>query len=711
MKSKQKFLIFLLAIFIIIVDVFFLKCFSKKPVYIEYEPVGKNCTGALDMSDNNFLIEQKIKMPYRIFSGISLKIGTFGRENNSRYELQIIDITENKLIAEFEFNTSRASDDKSYELMLDSAPKIDLEHEFKVIISAKSPVNSENGVAFYIDNNSENGYGLLYNGAPYDANLCMNIYGGNTNSFWVIFTLICEIYISAFIIYVGYLFVKKKNIKSNSIVQVGLLGIVVFSILSCFTRMETFCDEIDNMLGGMLIQRGYKLYVDYKTQHTPISYFLCAVFGIFNPDSVEQYRLVYYMIVSIIYVLLYIRHKDNFGKINMAVLPIIQISFGLLLAKESVMLVSDNIQSISLTAMFLEFLQYLKDTKIDWKRSIIISLCICFSFGAAFVSAYAIAAIALGVFIKEIIYWKENRSISLLNIIKRYWKLVVACVIPFGIALCYTIFTHSLTEMYEQAFAFNRAVYPLYMEDGLGSNIFKPLFIGIRNFIQIIPNAIQNIAQNEEILPEITKILLGLYILIVFIKMISKKEYLKALTVFMFVSFGYTRINEPFHEISAWFCIITISIIDTDFRKINDFKNLENLILTIFIVISISSCFGNLTEYLFKKQESISELEKQVIENTQEGEKIFYDVYSYPSLYFAYKNRLPMNQLSFVLPWYLDWYELDTVNELINEKPNLVIYDEELKAWEISGYDDYFRKVLHENYEQLPNNAKVWKIK
>ena len=298
-----------------------------------------------------------------------------------------------------------------------------------------------------------------------------------------------------------------------------------------------------------------------------------------------------------------------------------------------------------------------------------------------------------------------------MSIIKRYLKLFILCLIPFVVVLGYTIFTHSLTEMYEQAFVFNREVYSTYLSDGLGSNIFQPFFIGIRNFLQIIPNSIQNIAQNEQVLIELEKIFLGLYILIIFIKMISKKEYLKAFTAFIFISFGFTRTSEPFHEISAWFAIIVLAIIDTDFRKINDFKSLENFIFAIFVLISISSCFGKISEYVFKQQEPISVLEKQVIDNTEEGEKIFYDAFSYSSLYFMYKNRIPMNKLVYMLPWYFDWFELDTINELINEKPKLVIYNEEVKAWNISGYDDYFRKVLHENYNQFPNNINIWKLK
>ena len=100
-----------------------------------------------------------------------------------------------------------------------------------------------------------------------------------------------------------------------------------------------------------------------------------------------------------------------------------------------------------------------------------------------------------------------------------------------------------------------------------------------------------------------------------------------------------------------------------------------------------------------------------VISQTNEGEEIFYDIYSHSSVYLIYKNRLPINRLGFILPWYMDWYELDTIDDLMEKKPKLVVYDEDLKAWEISGYDDYLRKYLHENYEQTEKNRKIWVLK
>lgn len=467
MKKKQKIGCWLGLLVLLIIAAFGLYKSTQKMTYIEYEEYGKSGSEALNMCDNNYLIEQEFKIPYKMFHGISLRIGNYGRENNSRYELIVKDKTLDKIIAVKVFNTSKVKDQDYYEIFFDSPIEVDNAHDFSAIIKAKTLVNSENGVAFYVDNtDTPNNGNLYYNGAPYEANLCMNVYGGNSNTFWFAFTLGCEIYVISLLAYTAYLWLHKKMIKSNTIVQVGFLGIIIFSMLTAFLKIDTFSDEVDNIIGGMLVGKGYTLYVDYYTGHTPFAYWLCTAFSFLGPISLEQFRLLYYVLIAIIYMGLFLRHKNNFGAIKMALIPIIQITFGILLAPETVMILSDNIQTICMIALLLEFLQYLKDEKLDWKRAIIVSLSIFCSFGSAFVSAYAIFAICLGVFIKEIKYWKKEKF-SFANSIKRYWKLVVACAIPFVITLIYFIVTNSIWNAYEQAFKFNTEVYSEYLEDGL----------------------------------------------------------------------------------------------------------------------------------------------------------------------------------------------------------------------------------------------------
>lgn len=708
MKKIQKIGIILI---LVIACVCILHKVKQKSTYIEFEKIGEYCNEILDMSSNEFVIEQEFSMPYEIFHGFSFRIGTYSRENNSIYEMVVIDKTTNKVITQKEFNTTSAKDDRPYYVLLKSPIKVDNTHEFSVVLKAKTPVNAENAIAFYAEKNIESTASkLYYNGLVRDANLCMDIYGGEQDNFYFIFTLVCEVYIVSLVIYMMYLYSNKKSIKDNLIIQASVLGIIVFAMLAVLSRMVTFSDEVDNIIGGMLIEKGRVIYADYYTQHTPFAYLLCSVFAMFQAGSVEHFRLMFYILIALAYVGLYLRHRDNFGKVKMALFPIIQIMFGVFVAKETVMVLSDNIQSICMISLVLEFLQYLKDEKLDWKRSIIVSISIFCGFTSAFVTIYMIFAICLGVFIKEILYWINNKSISFKNIVIRYWKLVISCMIPFGLLLIYFIATKSLTEFYEQSFKFNTEVYSYYMPNGFGANVIQPFFFGITNFIQIIPNAVQKILNSQEIIISIVNIILTTTFMIVLIDMIRKKEYIKPVILALFVSFGLSRTNETFHIIAAWASLLTVILICFDWQKYKK-NSITKIILGILILFIAGSYMENCTIYFFKKPEAITSLDQKVISETSEGEEIFYDIYSNSSVYLIYKNRLPINRLGFILPWYMDWYEVDTITDLSSKKPRLVIYDEELKAWGISGYDDYLKKYLHENYEQTPEISKLWIIK
>ena len=690
----------------IVIGVFGVYRSRQKITYIEYTKLGNNCDDILEMHHNDYMIEQEFKMPYQMFQGIGLKVGTFGRENNTRYEVILIDKTTNQQLAKFDFNASQSADNKMQELMLNSPIKVQNTHLFSIRIKAKSPVNYENSIAFYVDKNIKGSEKLYYNGNLMEANLCMNLYGGDVNGFWTIFILGCETYVIGLMSYMLYLYFHKKSIKQNAIVQTGLLGIIVFAILAVFGRMETFSDEVDNIIGGMLIQKGHVLYRDYYTQHTPFVYFLCAIFSFLQAGSVIQFRFIYYAIIACIYMGLYVRHKDNFGKVKMAILPIFQIVFGILLAKETVMILSDNVQTIAMIALVLEFLQYLKDGELSGSRIVIVSISIFCGFCSAFVTVYAIFAICLGVLIKEILYWMKKSSISLKKVISRYWKLVIACSIPFIIWLIYLINTHSLIAFYQQAFLFNTKVYSYYLQDGFGSNIMQPFFIGITNFIQIIPNAIQNLMQAQNVIFAIVSIILGVILMITLLDMLQKKEYLKPFIIAIFISFSFTRTNEIFHSILPWSLIATIIVLYYDWQNAK-IKKMQ-IILGIIIICMLGNYMNAASQYLFRKTEPISEMDQKIIAETVNGEEIFFDIYSHPSVYLIYKNRLPSNKLGFILPWYLDWYEFDIVQELSEKHPRVVVYDEDLKAWEIAGYDDYLRKYLHANYEQIPENKKIW---
>lgn len=704
MNVKNRKNIIIGIVILLIMCVFFLYKSTKNPVYIEYINFGEECDKAFPVADSDCTLEQEFAVPYKMFYGVGFTIGTYDRENNSRYEVTIIDKNTNKEITKFTFNSSEVKNNNVYELILDKPIKVDTTHTYSAIIKTKSKVDEKNCIGFWADEVKENllcAGDLYYNGEKQNANLCMNVYGGNANTFGILFTFVCEIYVMTLILYIAYLYYNKKNIKNNDFVLGGLLGIIVFGLLAMFTKQSIFCDEIDNMICGMLLSKGKIIYNDYYTQHTPVAYWLCGIFALLKAGSIEQFRLIYYILMSFIYVLLYFRHKDNFGKLKMMLLPIIQVVFGIVLAKEFTMILSDNIQAICMTALVLEFLQYWKDGKLDWKRAIIISLSIFCSFGSAFVSIYSIFALFVGVLIKEIIYWKNDGKVTFSLCVKRYWKLITACLLPFVIAMIYFIATNSLMNAYEQAFRFNTEVYSYYTK--FGSNKIEPFFTGIRNFIRIIPDQIYNIEKATEVTESVVRLVVDIGVLIGIVNLIKRNNKLEAITLLFFIAFGFVRCTlRGFHATAPWSTLLTICLILFDFKILNKKQcKLATFLLIILSIFVSSIYFTKGVESLFNTKKPVSLTEQRIIQNTSDGDEIFLDCFLCESTYLIYKDRLPVNRCGYILPWYMDWYEMDTIDDLREKQPKMAIYNHDMEVWKNKDFSNYIKEYMEENYEKL----------
>lgn len=64
------------------------------------------------------------------------------------------------------------------------------------------------------------------------------------------------------------------------------------------------------------------------------------------------------------------------------------------------------------------------------------------------------------------------------------------------------------------------------------------------------------------------------------------------------------------------------------------------------------------------------------------------------------------------LPWYMDWYEQDTIDDLESNQPNIVVYNEEQATWGYTYYANAFVSALKENYTRLSDNPDDgWKYR
>lgn len=700
-KRKYLLIVFILAL----LYGFSLIYANTRLTYLEYTTVNEKNDTYIALNANGNELKQEFVMPYDIFDSISVQIGTFARDNNSFWTFSLSDAS-GKVLYEDSFHASRIEDNTYYRHKIDKKLSVTRGEFYSFSIKAKD-VSDLSGLAFYVSAGKNSGEtALIHNGKAVDNTLCFKVFGGNRD-YWqhgLMTLLFLYVMVIVWRFYIDE--EKQKSIKDDAVLQGLILGAAVFLLLCSFAVSGSFTDENDNMRGGMVIADGGVLYKDYVAQHTPVVYYLCSIFAALGAGSVEQFRISYYMMESVIWMFLYIRHKDFFGEKKMAALPLLEaVCISSVVSPQGYQILSDGFQGLMFTALMLEFLHYYKERHLKWDRSILVSICIWGSFGAAFVSAYALIFLALIFIVLEASCLIKSK-ISLKGAAGRYYRLLIAIMIPLISAVIYFKANHALRLAFDQFYTFNREVYPKYTS-GLGERIIQPFVNGIQNFFGIIAdnfNAIVTASATNVTILQLS--LMGMAVGIV-IKLFEKKQFAAGLSLGLMMIFSATR-GYGFHGLAAWYIAILIIVLYIDFLAEKS-KKLGKPLLGIFAVILASTYFVAAGNNILYEQPGISELESRVIDLTEQDEDkdIFLDAYCCDSLYLFYKDRKPVNPAVYMLPWYMDWYEKSDVDALLERMPHVVVYNEDRETWGITHYTYIFDNALKTHYTRLGDEG--WK--
>ena len=77
--------------------------------------------------------------------------------------------------------------------------------------------------------------------------------------------------------------------RSSAMVLGPLYGLTVALLFA--SRVREFGDETDNLLGGVLVAQGQRLYVDFFSSHMPLAYYVAALPGLFGVATLDQFRV------------------------------------------------------------------------------------------------------------------------------------------------------------------------------------------------------------------------------------------------------------------------------------------------------------------------------------------------------------------------------------------------------------------------------------
>lgn len=697
---KEKYI----ASFALFTLVFLFSCFllRTKLTYLEFKQFNTSEDEYITVENIGDTLVQEFEMPYELVNSISLQVNTFAQDNNSVWEFQLIEADTNKVVYEDEFGASLLADGEYNRIKFGRNIKVSKGGHYFFRIVAKD-ASSIYKLGFYCsDKLEEDAAGLNLNGEALDSGLCFQVYGGDVDVWWcgfaaVLFAIACGFLARC------YAVEKAGNkIKDDWLVWAIVVAVISFILLAPFATAGEFSDESDNMYGGMIIAQGGVLYRDYVTQHTPFSYYLCAVFALLGAGSVQQFRLSFYLMEAIIWGLAYIRHSKYFGRKIMLLLPAAEI-IGVcsVLIPYGTQLLSDRIQGICMVLLLLELLRYIEDKRLDWGRCIIVSCCIWGSFGAAFVSIFALIWVGLVVLILEVKYWCEHGKVKLTALINRYYKLVISVIVPLLCAVLYFQVNHALGDAFEQFYTFNREVYPQY-NSGLGdSSIVRPFIEAVCYFFSIMAsnfNAAMTLSITNAQVIQLAIMVSATAVLVV---LFFKKQYWQVISLAAVLIFSATR-GYFFHGIAAWYVAILIIVLGLKNGK-GKISRLGILVAGILVVVLLDIYADEAKNNLLSEQQPISDMESAVILFTEndEDKDVYFDALASgvpASLYYFYKGRYPVNRVIFMLPWYMDWYEQDDIEAMKEKRPRVVMYGEEGGVWGYTNYSVAFAEEVKKYY-------------
>lgn len=697
-KNKLLFLCFCFVL-VVLISAFAIIKSRTKLTYLEYEYENSVGNDIVVLYKGDYM-EQHFIAPYDIISGISLKVGTFQRDNNSNYNISIITGDNNKTIYSEDFNASLIDDNTYYPILFDKGIKVKKGIDYIVRISSFD-AETNSCLGFY-KNSGLSDSEFSVNNEKQSGILCFAIYGGDFDFWWIGYVLVIT-FLACLALFRAIVLIKndKKLFEDRILLSFGAFFLVVL-LLSSFSVRVGWLDELDNMRGGIVISDGGVLYKDYVTQHTPIMYYLCSLFAKLGANSVAQFRLSYYMFVAMIWGGVFYRHSKLFGIKRLYLFIIFECMLTATIAGiPGYMVLSEGVQGICLVALLLEFVAYIKNPNIIWSRSIVISLSVWCAIGVAFISVYSISIVFIAFVVIEITRIIKNKY-GIRKSLIRYCPLFICSVIPPLIGIIYFKINKSLYIAYNQAYLFNREVYSRYQS--IGKDIFIPYVSSIKNYFVLIAETFNSIINAKAPFDDMLKVFVIIAAFSIVVRALYKKKY-DSIVPLLAMIFSCPR-DFSFHSLPAFY--IAVFIVFYYGNELLAMIKKVSLPISVFTGIFITSIFVRWTcENLQSEQQPISEFETRVISITDDYEDIYMDAYSFDSLYFLYKNRGLANRSSYMLPWYMDWYEQNAIEDLYSSSPNLVIYNPDKEMWGLYYFDTAFADALRENYTQLSDDSDI----
>jgi hypothetical protein len=306
--------------------------------------------------------------------------------------------------------------------------------------------------------------------------------------------------------------------------------------------LPQYVDESDNLLGGRLIARGYRLYVDYFSHHMPLPYYVAAVGTRLGLNDLVGYRALFSVLVVLAlgYICLHFRRR-----ISPIFLVVLVISVGICHPMFwGYMLLADHLFAFALLAILVFLL--VVDVDATLPEQVAVSLCCFVAVQSALISLYPLLLVAVYYVVRKAYRYLRGGPRTTW---KREGVFVAILLAPHLLLALWLVAQGSAGDLVDQAFRFNQVYYSRY---DLGDN---PVAILAKSFSDFKDVAVQYLRLGS--LREVETVLLVSNIAAVFVVW-KKRDLLFA--VFYVGLVILARMRAPGYHGSPYFLVSFASI-------------------------------------------------------------------------------------------------------------------------------------------------------
>lgn len=476
-----------------------------------------------------------------------------------------------------------------------------------------------------------------------------------------------------------------QSLKRKKHIQYGLVFLIYFVVQLKFINDSWFVpDELDIMLGGKSIAKGFQLFSGFYSQHMPFSYYISAIFDLFGAKTVTLQRIFFYLLFAVLWTIIYGRYQHIASRKALFVYPLFFTCLTTYYNMGTVIL-SEHLAGIGFVILLLEFFNFCEYRKLKVDNYIFISLAVLLTFGTIFVAIFGIFVIAIGCLTLEI-QWGTKEKINGLTFIKRLFKkyvpLIIWVAMPWIVLFIYYIASNNLGRFLYSAYGMNRSIYSKYTAGGYGGDILKTFLDLPSNTIGLLTNALDLTNSNYN-----TIIYVVIFIMLVayLVNLASKKGITLSIIVTVFIFALGTRGCFDFHGtqwVSVVSLLISCFIVDVliESKEVFNSKKIYYRTGVVISIIAISSSYvcslGTFADISLEEGINYS---GTIVEQITEGDEALWQL-SFSSEILMAADRAGICNIGAV-PWMWEAFGKDALEEFKDEPPRVALYNERNICW------------------------------